>query len=384
MGYDAYDRRQTGSAIRLLALVSLAAALLAVPAGASATPSVMTVSATLRPQAFFGASANGSVVVYEEAVRDGKASENPDYNVYAWQDGHTTRVSSAQIPGYIAAAGKGIAISPDGNVIAYAAVEHGDPGTGFYDTTTHARTFLKGYEIGSFLLYCGAQLLSSNGQYALLSLGIAENKPSTYGVYDRATGKFTRIPQKKGVEDHGVSMSANGQVVIYSELKAYKGEVGTVIYDTATHKSVSVKYRSEHIHWLSENGNVAMLEGHGANEGEYDYGVTLYNLGTGAVSGPVTTVKGTFGDPLGFLETPSLTGSGETVAFECKDDINTYNEATKQYSLVVKQGQELGETIITADGSHVIYSDAKANGLYEALTASAPTSTAPTECERQL
>lgn len=336
---------------------------------ASAGQSATTIFTRSSPSADFDASADGSVVAYQEPP-DTRTSASVFYApVYLWHDGRVQRIDTNALRAYAGSSGtingKGLAVSPDGNVVAYAATMNGHPGTAFYDVGSHARTFLGGYILGYFTSHQGDQLLSSNGRYALLSRGLLENHPSVFGVYDRLTHHFTRLPARHGLESVGLSLSASGSVVLYGELKEYGGQIDTVIYNIQTHQRRTMLRRSEHVHSLSSDGATALIEGgptHTSGTSSSEYAYTLVSFSAGKITGPLLDSLG--GSSL--LGGASLSGNGSMIAFACQQTLYLWNPSTGQYSGSTLSGsQSIAAPTVTADGNAVLFTRSASRGLYE-------------------
>ncbi len=356
----------------LLTMGTLAILLVVAVSDASATPLVTPISSATAP-IDWAVSANGSVITYEITPKRGEPL------VYLWIAGRVRRVDSSRIRAYWQRTylgynlnGGGVAISPDGKWIAYAALSNGRPGTAFYNVATHARTFLPNYILDTKVLGLGinAQAMSSNGQYVLLTRGLNERHTGPFGIYNRGTGHFALLPSRPGLETIGLNLSANGNIVLFAELKAYAGQKSTVIYNTTTHHQTTLPWLSEQTHWLSEDGMFALTNG-GPHP---QYWVTRYSVATASVSGPPSTrgisLEGSsINFNGGINDTVALSGDGNTIEFVCSGGIDLYSFTTGEYSVLLPVSSNLKRASLSADGNHVVF--AGQHGLYEISTASA-------------
>ena len=301
----------------------LSALLLAAASSVSAA-SLTPISSATAP-VYWAISANGSVITYEITPKRGEPL------VYLWIAGRVRRVDSSRIRAYWQRTylgynlnGGGVAISPNGKWIAYAALSKGHPGTGFYNVAAHTRTFLPNYALDTKDLGLGvnAQAMSSNGQYVLLTRGLNEYHTGPFGIYNRKTGHFALLPSRPGLETIGLNLSASGNTVLFGEFKAYAGQKSTVIYNTTTHHQILLPWLSMQTHWLSEDGMFALTNG----GPKAQYWVTRYSVATASASGPppkslIFLQGSSINFNGGINDTVAMSGDGSTNEFVCDGGI---------------------------------------------------------------
>jgi hypothetical protein len=189
------------------------------------------------------------------------------------------------------------------------------------------------------------------------------------GVYNRSTRKFTFLPHPHGSEGEPLTISGNGEVVIYDERKDYAGEIARVVYNLKTKKQARLRENNDrNLHLLSDNGETAMtLYDDVGLESEY---FSLYDYATGTAS----AIK------LGNPDSVSMNGPGTVFGITCGANLYTYNTVTKEYSLLGNLPGDVENSlsqvatrgVLTEDGNEMIF-----NAYYYVLSGPSEATHAP-------
>jgi hypothetical protein len=354
------------SATRTMIAASVVIGALTCPALAVAAPTAIVPGAPAASS--FATSANGEVVAYD--TDEGPGDLTAKSKVFLWNRGHLSQISAG-----LRTEGGTVAVTPDGSVVGFEVLRHGDEETAFYSVATHRLTFLRGYVLPSpsYLTDADSNDVMTNSGSVLAvrfnATSIDQEQHPVGGVYNRNTGKFTRLPHPHGDEAEPLSISGNGEVVIYDERKAYVGEIARVVYNLKTRKQARLREGNDrNLHLLSENGETAVtLYDDVGLEDEY---FPLYDYATSTVS----AIK------LGNPDSVSMNGPGTVFGMTCGANLYTYNTVTKEYSLLGNLPGDVENAlpqvatrgVLTEDGNEMIF-----NAYYYVLNGPSEESHAP-------